>query len=204
MKAMVQNTTLDPSDAAQVAVFRLQCGMEYVSAAMHWYASEFVGRQPLPPHQSLVALSLYLASTAEVLHLFHDLVRKGELAPTAQWSLEASRAREFLLSPEVVEFKNQQLRRVRDKTTFHVDPEPVKAFLEEESREHGDTVLAEDSDEHPHGFSPAAATILGRWLLSQGLATSESAQLAGAIHSSLRQVISAVTLEVFPSIRVAP
>jgi hypothetical protein len=201
MKAVIQNSELSPSNPLHVAVFRLQCGMEYVAAAMHWYASETVGRSPLPDHQSLVALSLYLAGTAEVLHLFHELARKQVLVPTTDWSSDATNAWGFLLSDEVVDFKNQQLRRVRDKTAFHVDPEPVRCFLEEESKEPGKTVLMEDSDDFPHGFSPAAATILGRWLLSQGLATSKSAKLADAVYSALRQVVSKVLLEAFPNVR---
>lgn len=82
MKAVIQNSDLSPSNPLHVAIFRLQCGMEYVSAAMFWYVGETVGRPPLPAYQSVVALSLYLAGTAEVLHLFHELARKQVLVPT--------------------------------------------------------------------------------------------------------------------------
>jgi hypothetical protein len=197
MKIFVSNQDFDVENSTQICVIRILCHLEYAAACMNWYAGKWAGREELPPHESIMALSLNLASIGEALHLFYKLVDSGDLSKNESWEPDVLAHWDFLVDDDTRNFK-QTLKRLRDKSVFHFDPEPVERYLTN-APIHEESVIYETSSSNPHGFSPLALEIIGNWLFEVGIVNKRAAELSTQIYHHLRELISAYLLELFPS-----
>lgn len=198
MRWMIQNTNIDPNNPTLVAAVRLLCILEFSGATMRWYVGEVAGRSDLPDMEGILALALNLASVGEAVKRFDEFVSEGLIKSKDHWPTEVKQAWIFLHGQEVQTLKQQHLLRVRNKSAFHIDAEPVKGFLAELRSEPGQSILLETSEANPNGFSPFGIHVIARWLLNHTMADTHFARLSSETYGALRKVIAAIISDLLP------
>ncbi|MEM3421967.1 MAG: hypothetical protein QW315_06910 [Candidatus Hadarchaeum sp.] len=191
MQWVAKNSDLNPDNPILVAAVRLLVMLEFSNATMRWYAGKVAGREDLPSHETILALALNLASIAEALKLFEDLVAKRTITFEYTWPAEVQSAWEFLQREEVKNLKTNHLLRIRDKSVFHIDPQPVADFLRRRNKELGETVVLETGEWNKHGFSPLAAEIEEQWIIQHTMHNPKYAELSSQTYGAIRKVVAA-------------
>ncbi|USG65757.1 hypothetical protein NDK47_27285 [Brevibacillus ruminantium] len=128
MKWTITADKLDSTDATLVSLLQLLCSLEFAISSAKWYVGEGAGRSELPPHEHVLALALNIASIGEALHKFDYFTTQVIIKISSSWDNMVKESWEYLKSDEVAELKKLNLKYVSDKSTFHIDPEPVKQF----------------------------------------------------------------------------
>lgn len=189
MEFNINTIELDPENKQLIAILQLLCSLEISIAAMKWYVGEGAGRQELPPHEHIISLALNLASLGEALHKFEDFVSKGVINKSDSWSSSAKESWEFLYSSEVIVLKEKHLKFIRDKSAFHIDPQPVKNYVNKIIKEEDQiTFWISDKDGH-NGNSPLAAEIIGKNLIDATFEGYITANLSSKVFGALRDIV---------------
>jgi len=189
MEFSIETKNLDSNNKSLVALIRLLCSVELSIATMKWYAGEDNGTHGLPPHESVLALALCIANIGEALTAFEEFVFKETIQYSDNWSDEVKEAWEFLKSEEVIKIKRKSLRLIRDKSAFHIDPEPVVNFFDDVSQENDTLTIWEADEEGKKGHSPLAANIIAQYLIDAEYKGAETAILSCRVFGALRDVV---------------
>lgn len=185
----IETNQLDPSNKQLIAMLQLLCSLEISIAAMKWYVGKEAGRSELPPHEHIISLALNIASIGESLHKFQEFVSKGILKYSDNWSDNTKKSWDFLHSSEVVELKKKHLKLVRDKSAFHIDPQPVKNYLHEVIREGNQIRIWASDEEGRRGHSPLAAEIIAKHLIDATFDRHNTANLSSKVFGALRDIV---------------
>ncbi|MGF9906128.1 hypothetical protein [Brevibacillus porteri] len=191
MQLVFKSHKLDKENKRLISLLRLLGSLQYSIAAMKWYAGEEADRVELPPHESILALSITISSTAEALHTFDSFVRRDIIAVSAKWSERTMQAWSFLNSDKVRHLKQNHLKLIRDKSTFHIDPEPILNYIEQATESNDYIVAWEAESSGEQGHSPLASEIVGLQLLKTTFANEETARLTSQVFGALRDVVLA-------------
>lgn len=95
----------------------------------------------------------------------------------------------MLNSQEVTDLKKNIVNSIRNKSAFHIDPEPVKFYLNEISNEDGDVSVWELDPTDNRGHSPLAINIIENYLVKASLYNPETARLTSRVYGALRDVV---------------
>jgi hypothetical protein len=185
----IKTKELDSANKQLIAILQLLCSLEISIAAMKWYVGEEAGRPELPPHEHIISLALNIASVGEALHKFEEFVFNGVINKSDSWSDSAKKSWEFLHSPEVIELKKKHLKFIRDKSAFHIDPQPVKNYLNKLIKEENQVTIWVSDDEGRNGHSPLAAEIIGNHLIDATFERYTTANLSSKVFGALRDIV---------------
>jgi hypothetical protein len=175
-------------DPRIVGYLRLLTLLGYCNATMKWYVGDRGGRTELPPHESIIALSLLLGATGEAAHLFRELANKGVITLQSSWPARAKEAWAFLHSSVVSQLRNDYLKAIRDKVAFHADQRPIVDFLCDAEEDNQEVTIWESSSEDRGGHPPISALVIGSWLVKLSVPKPEAAQLCSKVYRALRDV----------------
>ncbi len=178
----------------QIKVLQLMCNLEIAFITMKWYASE---EAELPDNERLIALSLAVASTGELLHSFLNLYSENDSENELKLLPEIKDYWNFLKSGEVNEFKNKVLKLIRDKSAYHIDQLIIKNFLKRENIDFSQIPIWEENEQGKILYSPLATEILGYQLLEVGLDNAGTAIMTNKIYNATKNVIFALLKENF-------
>lgn len=195
MKWLIKTSELDENNKSLVALLQLLCNIEFATATMRWYVGEVENLPQLPEHEQVLALALNIANVGEALHLFNRLVERKVIERNEKWSQRTSDAWEFLHSDVVIALKANHLKLIRDKSAFHVDPQPVLMFIEK-IKSQQDAIPIWEVDTTPAGHSPMAAMIIAEHLLHVTVNNKEIAGLSSNVFGALRDVIIALISDI--------
>lgn len=197
MKIVINTNELNPEDNKQIAILQLLCNLEYVVATANWYAGEYAGRSELPPNEGVLTLAMNIANIGEALDKFEKIVKAGHIISSEEWDQRIKDAWSYLHSEEMIELKRNILKYVRDKSTFHVDPKPVKDFINQYNKDEKTISIWETDDKNRFGYSPLAANIIASTLMDVSMYNSEVAKKVSRAYRALRDITSATIMQIY-------
>ncbi|XEC97296.1 hypothetical protein AB6A23_12505 [Paenibacillus tarimensis] len=173
------------------------CNLEYAVATANWYAGEYAGRSELPPNEGVLTLAMNIANIGEALDRFEKIVKEGHITYSEQWDQRIKNAWSLLQSEEMKELKRNILKYVRDKSTFHVDPKPVKDFINQVNADDKTISIWETDELNRFGYSPLAANIIASTLIDVSMYNSEVAKKVSQAYRALRDVTSTTIMQIY-------
>ncbi|WP_391122499.1 hypothetical protein [Psychrobacillus sp. L3] len=193
MEWRIKAEKLNQNDTTLVSLIQLLCSLEFAISSAKWYVGEQANRTELPPHEHILALAINIASIGETLHKFEYFVGKNIITYSDTWEDYVKQSWHYLESTEVTELKKTNLKYVRDKSAFHIDPEPVKQFID--SLEAEDEINVWETNNGDGGHSPLAAHIIANTLISIQMDYHETARNTSRVYKALRDVVSVCLIE---------
>jgi hypothetical protein len=190
MKWTVKTNKFDKNDTVLVSLIQLLCSLEFAVSSAKWYVGEEAKRSALPPHEHVLALAINIASIGEALHRFENFKNRGIIQHSDSWDQVIKDSWTYLESDEVSELKRQNLKYVRDKSAFHIDPEPVEQFIESLTRD-DELDIWEIEEGNSVGHSPLAAQIIANTLLKIQMDNQTTAANTSKVYKALRDVVGA-------------
>jgi len=169
----------------QTAIFRLMCSLEYSSIIYKWYLGSRIEKEQLPKNESLIALSLYISSVGETLALFESIKDEFEIPDE---EIEIKDKLNFLDSDEVVRLKKSHLKYIRDKITFHIDPEPIKQYMRVALGNGEQEFIIWKSDDN-YGYSPLACAIIHNQIMLTMKAIHETGSTTNKVVLTLKDIL---------------
>jgi hypothetical protein len=130
-----------------------------------------------------------IAAIGESLHKFDELVTKGILQGPTENDVVMDEAWEFIQSVQVRELKRTNLKYMRDKSSFHFDPEPIKQYFSEASKLPEESDLWETTNSDTHGFSPLASLLISNTLLNVTKPHQARADLSIKVYGALNSIV---------------
>lgn len=185
----IDTEEINPTNKKLIAILQLLCNLEICIATMRWYVGEEAGRSELPPHEHIISLALNIASTGEALYKFDKFVKDGILKYSDHWSDKTKKSWNFLHSPEVAKLKKKHLKYVRDKSAFHIDPQPVKKYLNHIKKVERQVSIWASDKEFRRGHSPLAAEIIASCLVNATFEKYTTADLSSKVFGALRDIV---------------
>lgn len=192
MKVKINPCEVDINDPSQIALFQLLCSLSTARTCLALYMGEEAGRSNLPVHDDVIILAMGLAAIGESLHKFDDLISKNIIQkPLIVKSniLEIQEAWKLITSPDVERIKRTNLKFIRDKSSFHFDPEPIKQYFSESSEESNEIDLWEATETDKHGFSPLASMIISNTLINVTKPDPNRAELSLKVYGALSTIV---------------
>lgn len=190
MKLVAKAEKMIPENKKLVGLLRILGSIEYSIATMKWYVGNLANRQELPPHESVLALAINIASVGEALNTFEMCKNQNIIVYSKKWGERAKSSWDLLHSEKVRELKINHLKLIRDKTAFHIDPEPVKDYLKDLDNTK-DITIWETNENDNGGHSPLACEIITNYLLKATFNNKEIAKLSSDVFGAIRDVVLA-------------
>lgn len=198
MKWTVKITPQASSDPRVISCIRLLTILGFANATMKWYVGSEDQTLDLPPHERVLTLALMLGAVGEAVTLFKKLTNDGIVKFSQTWPDVVREAWDFLHTPEVDALRNDHLRAIRDKVTFHADPEPVKELLQLAEEKNEELVVWATTPQDPGGYPDVAANVVGMWLMKHTMHDPARAELCATVYGALWKIAGAALTEVVP------
>lgn len=194
LKWTIKADKIRSNDVVLISLLQLLCNLEFAVSSAKWYVGEGSNRTQLPPHEHVLALAINIASIGEALQKFDSLTNAGIIQFSDSWDSKIKESWDFLKSDQVTRLKRENLKYVRDKSAFHIDPEPVKEFIH--TLEKDDKLdLWEIEEGNNVGHSPLAAQIIANTLLKIQMNNHTTASNTSKVYRALRDVVSICLLD---------
>ncbi|MEX1029095.1 MAG: hypothetical protein WDZ91_03500 [Paenibacillaceae bacterium] len=189
MKVKIDPREVDIGDPRQIALFQLLCSLSTTRTCLALYMGEEAGRSSLPVQDDVIILAVGLAAIGESLHKFDELVNKGIIHKPLDQDVILNQSWKFIESDEVKELKRTNLKYVRDKSSFHFDPEPIMEYFSEARKDIEKIDLWETTENDTHGFSPLASLIISNTLINVTKPDRSRAELSIRVYGALSYVV---------------
>ncbi|MFC5528344.1 hypothetical protein [Cohnella yongneupensis] len=190
MKVTINPQEINLNDSKQIALLQLLCSLSSARTCLGLYSDIEAGRPKLSSQDEVIMLSMALAGIGESLHNFENLVNKGIIKKPINCSQELEDSWNFINSLEIKELKKTNLKYLRDKSSFHFDPEPIKHFFNELMDNNNTEIdLWESSENDPHGFSPLASLIISNTILNVTKPDKNRAELSIRVYGALSYIV---------------
>jgi hypothetical protein len=153
---------------------------------------EEAGRSNLPVQDDVIILAMGLAAIGESLNKFDDLISKNIIQKPLKGESnmpDIEKAWKLITSPYVEGIKRTNLKFIRDKSSFHFDPEPIKQYFSESSKGTDEIDLWEATETDELGFSPLASLIISNTLINVTKPDPSRAELSLKVYGALSIIV---------------
>jgi hypothetical protein len=190
MKVRINPREVDIKDPRQIALFQLLCSLSTARTCLALYMGEEAGRSNLPVQDDVIILAMSLAAIGESLYKFEELINNNIIQKPLESNMpDIEDAWKLIASPDAQRIKRTNLKYIRDKSSFHFDPEPIKQYFSETSEETDEIDLWEATETDEHGFSPLASLIILNTLMNVTKPDPSRAELSLMVYGALSIIV---------------